>query len=178
MKKLFRILGKRGRITIPYEIRQRVGFSYNDVLSFTEADDGRTVIVKRERSVITAGAQPAVVKDDRLRSLTLAVCRRSAESSSFTSRYCGLRNRQLIPICKNKIRIEGGGDKYDCGLKRLNIQSKTEVNALWQPRNRRKSTKPVYQCKDRPLDHRGRRSSCHRQREYRRCLCCTRLQGL
>ena len=44
MKKLFRILGKRGRITIPYEIRQRVGFSYNDVLSFTEADDGRTVI--------------------------------------------------------------------------------------------------------------------------------------
>lgn len=36
---------------------------------------------------------------------------------------------------------------------------------------------PVYQCKDRPLDpHRGRRRSCHRQREYRRCLCCTRLQ--
>lgn len=35
MKKLFRILGKRGRITIPYEIRQRVGFSYNDVLSFS-----------------------------------------------------------------------------------------------------------------------------------------------
>ena len=44
MKKLYRILGKRGRITIPYEIRQRVGFSYNDVLSFTEADDGRTVM--------------------------------------------------------------------------------------------------------------------------------------
>lgn len=47
--KLFRILGKRGRITIPYEIRQRVGFKYNDVLSFTEAPDGRTVIIKRER---------------------------------------------------------------------------------------------------------------------------------
>ena len=46
--KLFRILGKRGRITIPYEIRQRVGFKYNDVLSFTEAPDGRTII-KRER---------------------------------------------------------------------------------------------------------------------------------
>ena len=36
MTKLYRILGKRGRITIPFEIRQRVGFSYNDVLSFTE----------------------------------------------------------------------------------------------------------------------------------------------
>lgn len=49
MTKLYRVLGKRGRITIPYEIRQRVGFSYNDVLSFTEASDGRTVTVKREK---------------------------------------------------------------------------------------------------------------------------------
>ena len=49
MAQMFRILGKRGRITIPFEIRQRVGFSYNDVLSFTEAPDGRAVIVKRER---------------------------------------------------------------------------------------------------------------------------------
>ena len=46
--KLYRILGKRGRVTIPYEIRQRVGFGYNDVLSFTEADD-QTVIVRREK---------------------------------------------------------------------------------------------------------------------------------
>lgn len=48
MNKLYRILGKRGRITIPYEIRQRVGFAYNDVLSFTEQDD-RTVVVRREK---------------------------------------------------------------------------------------------------------------------------------
>ena len=47
--KIFRILGKRGRVTIPYEIRKRVGFKYNDVLSFDESPDGRTVIVKRER---------------------------------------------------------------------------------------------------------------------------------
>lgn len=49
MAKTLRILGKRGRITIPYEIRQRVGFACNDVLSFTETADGRTVIVKREK---------------------------------------------------------------------------------------------------------------------------------
>jgi len=48
MTKLYRILGKRGRVTIPQEIRQRVGFAYNVVLSFTESDDGRSVIVKRE----------------------------------------------------------------------------------------------------------------------------------
>ncbi len=47
--KIFRILGKRGRVTIPYEIRKRVGFKYNDVLSFDESPDGRSVIVKRER---------------------------------------------------------------------------------------------------------------------------------
>lgn len=47
--KMFKILGKRGRITIPFEIRQRVGFAYNDILSFTEAADGQSVIVKRER---------------------------------------------------------------------------------------------------------------------------------
>lgn len=49
MNKIYKILGKRGRITIPFEIRQRMGFAYNDVLSFTEADDKRTVIVKREK---------------------------------------------------------------------------------------------------------------------------------
>lgn len=49
MAQMYRILGKRGRITIPFEIRQRVGFSQNDVLSFTESPDGRTVLVKREK---------------------------------------------------------------------------------------------------------------------------------
>lgn len=48
MTKLYRVLGKRGRITIPYEMRRRVGFQYNDVLSFAEQDD-RTVVVKREK---------------------------------------------------------------------------------------------------------------------------------
>ena len=49
MNKTLRILGKRGRITIPYEIRQRVGFGYNDVLSFTETENGHAVLVKREK---------------------------------------------------------------------------------------------------------------------------------
>lgn len=49
MNTMYRILGKRGRITIPFEMRQRVGFLYNDVLSFTEAADGKSVIVKREK---------------------------------------------------------------------------------------------------------------------------------
>lgn len=49
MQTIYRVLGKRGRVTIPFDIRRRVGFSYNDVLSFTESGDGRTVVVKREK---------------------------------------------------------------------------------------------------------------------------------
>ena len=63
--RMLRILGKRGRITIPYEIRQRVGFKYYDVLSFTETADGRSVVVKRERICDNCkGAQPVVRNDE------------------------------------------------------------------------------------------------------------------
>lgn len=48
MLKIYRALGKKGRITIPFEIRQRIGFRYNDVLSFTQQDDG-SVVVRREK---------------------------------------------------------------------------------------------------------------------------------
>ena len=48
MIKIYRVLGKKGRITIPYEIRQRIGFRYNDVLSFIQQDDG-SVFVRREK---------------------------------------------------------------------------------------------------------------------------------
>lgn len=67
MKKLYRVLGKRGRITIPYEIRQRIGFSYNDILSFAESEDGKTIVVKREKICDHCNeAQPAVMKDDEV----------------------------------------------------------------------------------------------------------------
>lgn len=48
MLRLFRVLGKKGRITIPFEIRQRIGFRYNDVLSFIQQDDG-SVLVRPEK---------------------------------------------------------------------------------------------------------------------------------
>ena len=48
MPEIYRVLGKRGRITIPFEIRRRVGFAANDILSFTEQDN-RTVMVRREK---------------------------------------------------------------------------------------------------------------------------------
>ena len=71
-RKLLRILGKRGRITIPYEIRQRVGFEYNDVLSFTESSDGRSVIVRREKLCDNCqGKTVRAMTDDRAMLLEL-----------------------------------------------------------------------------------------------------------
>lgn len=88
MAKLFRILGKRGRITIPYEIRKRVGFGYNDVLSFTEAADGCTVVVKREKICNNCKeAQPAVIEDDEVTLFDFlnGLLRRAAESRPRSS---------------------------------------------------------------------------------------------
>lgn len=46
--KINRILGKHGRITIPYEIRLKMGFKSNDVVSFEEKNN-HTVIIRREK---------------------------------------------------------------------------------------------------------------------------------
>ena len=46
--KINKILGKRGRITIPYEIRLKMGFKYNDLVSFEEQDNN-TIIIRREK---------------------------------------------------------------------------------------------------------------------------------
>jgi len=48
VNKIYKILGKRGRITIPYEIRINKKYSHNDVISFEEMNDN-TVIIKKEQ---------------------------------------------------------------------------------------------------------------------------------
>lgn len=58
MRRIFRILGKRGRITIPYDFRQQVGFRADDVLSFTIQDDN-TVLIKREKLCDDCAGRPA-----------------------------------------------------------------------------------------------------------------------
>ena len=46
METIYRFIGKRGRITIPYSLRVQMGFKPNDLVSFTR--DGDTIIVKHE----------------------------------------------------------------------------------------------------------------------------------
>ncbi|MCL2213247.1 MAG: AbrB/MazE/SpoVT family DNA-binding domain-containing protein [Oscillospiraceae bacterium] len=45
MKTTIKILGKRGRITIPQDIRRELGLVYGDILSF--ASDGESVNIRR-----------------------------------------------------------------------------------------------------------------------------------
>lgn len=61
MNKIYKILGKRGRLTIPYEIRMKLGFRYNDVLSFEEQDEN-TVIIHREKVCDHCGKKPETKK--------------------------------------------------------------------------------------------------------------------
>lgn len=57
MSKTFKILGKKGRITIPYEIRSKLGFTYNDVVSFEDKGNG-CVVIKKEK-ICDSCNQPA-----------------------------------------------------------------------------------------------------------------------
>lgn len=75
MLRLFRVLGKRGRITIPFEIRQRIGFKYNDVLSFTQQDDG-SVVVRREKSATTANTLKKILRKISHLKISLTACPR------------------------------------------------------------------------------------------------------
>ena len=46
-ERTLRVLGKRGRITVPLELRKAIGLAYNDVVSFRL--EGDTVRMKREK---------------------------------------------------------------------------------------------------------------------------------
>lgn len=59
-RKIVRVLGKRGRITIPYEIRVRNKIGYNDILSFEEQDKN-TIIVRKEK--LCGGCTPDCIDE-------------------------------------------------------------------------------------------------------------------
>ena len=47
MNIIYRVLGKRGRITIPFEIRQQLGVKCNDILSF-QIEENKVVVTKEK----------------------------------------------------------------------------------------------------------------------------------
>ena len=47
MDQFYRLLGNRGRTTIPYSLRMKMGFRSNDLLSFRQ--DGDTIVIRKEK---------------------------------------------------------------------------------------------------------------------------------
>ena len=45
--KVYKILGHRGRITIPQKIREKIGFGSGDIVSFDELD-GQSILIRKE----------------------------------------------------------------------------------------------------------------------------------
>ena len=48
MNKILKVLGKKGCVIIPFEIRKSLGYNYNDVISFTPLKDGSILLRKEE----------------------------------------------------------------------------------------------------------------------------------
>lgn len=71
--RLYRIIGNEGRITIPYAIRQAVGFLPDDVVSF-QLMDADSVLVRREtlreKEKTAPGSKPDTSLIDYLESLS------------------------------------------------------------------------------------------------------------
>lgn len=93
MLKIYRVLGKRGRITIPFEIRQRIGFKYNDVLSFTQQNDG-SILVRREKICDNCNEIAEEFEENFTLEDSLTACpRKNREMHLFTFLCCGQKNR-------------------------------------------------------------------------------------
>ena len=96
MDKIYRILGKRGRITIPYALRMLMGFHPNDLVSFTR--NGDEVIVKREKICDNCGApeQPeAATSTEALKEFLSSL---PAEVQKDALMYLGNRNTPKTAI--------------------------------------------------------------------------------
>lgn len=66
MKKIYRILGKKGRITIPHAIRAKLKLKEDDLLSFKETNDGAVVICKEKICDSCKASQEQMRKKEKL----------------------------------------------------------------------------------------------------------------
>lgn len=64
--KHYRILGKRGRMTIPYDLRMDAGIHYNDLISIERQKDGSIRIQKEQVCDHCAGGPDLYDTLDRL----------------------------------------------------------------------------------------------------------------
>ena len=70
---IFRFLGKDGKITIPYAIRESLDLQHGDILSFEELDDDRILITRESLCVCNARTPIEEKKETLLVHLSMQV---------------------------------------------------------------------------------------------------------
>ena len=60
MNKIFKLIGKRGRTTVPFEIRMKMRLGYNSLVSY-ELKDEDTLILRKEK--ICDGCKEPIIKE-------------------------------------------------------------------------------------------------------------------
>lgn len=60
MNKIFKLIGKRGRTTVPFEIRMKMRLGYNSLVSY-ELKDEDTLILRKEK--ICDGCKEPAIKE-------------------------------------------------------------------------------------------------------------------
>lgn len=63
MEKIYKFIGKKGRTTVPFEIRMKMELGYNSLVSYEMKDDN-TVILHKEK--VCDGCKPSGVKEGSL----------------------------------------------------------------------------------------------------------------
>ena len=60
MEKIYKLIGKKGRTTVPFAIRMKLKLGYNSLVSY-EMDDDNTVIMRKEK--VCDGCKTSGVKE-------------------------------------------------------------------------------------------------------------------
>ena len=63
MEKIYKLIGKKGRTTVPFEIRMKMELGYNSLVSYEMKDDN-TVILHKEK--VCDGCKTSDVKEGSL----------------------------------------------------------------------------------------------------------------
>lgn len=111
MKKIYRILGQRGRITIPYAIRVKLGFNADDVLSFKESKDGKSVIICREKICDGCQSQTSCVSKPKKGKLRVDAAEDKITLYDFLNGLSPEQQRAALVHLSVKWAASQGGEK-------------------------------------------------------------------
>ena len=111
MKKIYRILGQRGRITIPYAIRVKLGFNADDVLSFKESKDGKSVIICREKICDGCQSQTSCVTKPKKGKLRVEAAEDKITLYDFLNGLSPEQQRAALVHLSVKWAASQGGEK-------------------------------------------------------------------